>query len=75
MPECPGPRRNPLRREGTAVEQEEEIVVDETQLIRSVAKAKLASPEASNRSLAAIAGVTHPSMRKLLAERKGGAGG
>ena len=38
----------------------------EPQLIRAMAKAKAASPEASNRSLAAIVGVTHPSVAKVL---------
>ena len=38
----------------------------EPQLIRAMAKAKLASPEASNRSLAATVGVTHPSVGKVL---------
>ena len=38
----------------------------EPQLIRAMAKTKLASPEASNRSLAAIVGVTHPSVAKVL---------
>ena len=38
----------------------------EPQKIRAMARAKLASPEASNGSLAAIVGVTHPSVGKVL---------